>query len=176
MPRRTIETLLIFSLFAVYAGQIPPDVNESHYLTKAKHAWDPLWCPDDIFLASSFSHWLFYQLFGWLNQFFSLPVVAWIGRIITWLLLAFGWQRLSSSLIKPPGLSVISAALFLVLNDRFHLAGEWVVGGFEAKGLAYFFVLMALGSLVQKQLKWVCLLYTSPSPRDATLSRMPSSA
>ena len=23
---------------------------------------------------------------------------------------------------------------------------------------------------------WVCLLYTSPSPRDATLSRMPSSA
>ena len=24
--------------------------------------------------------------------------------------------------------------------------------------------------------KWFCLLYTSPSPRDATLSRMPSSA
>ena len=24
--------------------------------------------------------------------------------------------------------------------------------------------------------RWVCLLYTSPSPRDATLSRMPSSA
>ena len=24
--------------------------------------------------------------------------------------------------------------------------------------------------------KWACLLYTSPSPRDATLSRMPSSA
>ena len=23
---------------------------------------------------------------------------------------------------------------------------------------------------------WLCLLYTSPSPRDATLSRMPSSA
>ena len=25
-------------------------------------------------------------------------------------------------------------------------------------------------------LLWYCLLYTSPSPRDATLSRMPSSA
>ena len=24
--------------------------------------------------------------------------------------------------------------------------------------------------------RWSCLLYTSPSPRDATLSRMPSSA
>jgi len=155
MPRRTIETLLILSLFAIYAGQLPPDVNESHYLTKAKHGWDPLWCPDDIFLASSFSHWLFYQLFGWLNQFFSLPVVAWIGRIITWLLLAFGWQRLSNSLLKTPGLSIVTAALFLVLNDRLHLAGEWVVGGFESKGLAYFFVLMALGSLVQRDFRWI---------------------
>ena len=155
MPRRTIETLLIFSLFAVYAGQFPPDVNESHYLTKAKHGWDPLWCPDDLFLASSFSHWLFYLLFGWLNQFFSLPAVAWIGRILTWLLLAFSWQRLSTSLLKTPGLSIATAALFLVLNDRFHLAGEWVVGGFEAKGLAYFFVLMALGSFVRKDFCWL---------------------
>ena len=31
---------------------------------------------------------------------------------------------------------------------------------------------------VRRALKWdvICLLYTSPSPRDATLSRMPSSA
>ena len=27
-----------------------------------------------------------------------------------------------------------------------------------------------------KEFKYTCLLYTSPSPRDATLSRMPSSA
>ena len=40
------------------------------------------------------------------------------------------------------------------------------------------------GSLVSLALQWsnpvesafLCLLYTSPSPRDATLSRMPSSA
>ena len=31
-------------------------------------------------------------------------------------------------------------------------------------------------SLVRKSLDKNCLLYTSPSPRDATLSRMPSSA
>jgi len=28
----------------------------------------------------------------------------------------------------------------------------------------------------QSNMQWTCLLYTSPSPRDATLSRMPSSA
>ena len=30
--------------------------------------------------------------------------------------------------------------------------------------------------LSDEESHWVCLLYTSPSPRDATLSRMPSSA
>ena len=36
----------------------------------------------------------------------------------------------------------------------------------------------AKGQLEQRQADgaWTCLLYTSPSPRDATLSRMPSSA
>ena len=29
---------------------------------------------------------------------------------------------------------------------------------------------------VERADQWICLLYTSPSPRDATLSRMPSSA
>ena len=29
---------------------------------------------------------------------------------------------------------------------------------------------------LSKTKSWTCLLYTSPSPRDATLSRMPSSA
>ena len=38
--------------------------------------------------------------------------------------------------------------------------------------------LVSLGSLfkVNKPVLMTCLLYTSPSPRDATLSRMPSSA
>ena len=33
-----------------------------------------------------------------------------------------------------------------------------------------------VGDSVHFELVWSCLLYTSPSPRDATLSRMPSSA
>jgi len=134
----------------MFAGQLPPDVNESHYLTKAKHGWDPTWCTGDLFLSSSFSHWLFYAAFGWLNAFFSLSQVAWAGRLLTWLLMAFAWQRLSNVVCQRWGTSVVSAALFLILNEYLHLAGEWVVGGFEAKGLAYFFVLMALGSLLRK--------------------------
>ena len=36
------------------------------------------------------------------------------------------------------------------------------------------FILLVVGALIAN--KVLCLLYTSPSPRDATLSRMPSSA
>ena len=38
------------------------------------------------------------------------------------------------------------------------------------------FMAMAVDRGSQYGLRMVCLLYTSPSPRDATLSRMPSSA
>ena len=39
----------------------------------------------------------------------------------------------------------------------------------------YAFVKMA-GLLLVSTVFWLCLLYTSPSPRDGLLSRMPSSA
>jgi hypothetical protein len=153
------ETLLIFLCFALYAGQLPPDVNESHYLTKAKHFWNPDWCPGDIFLGSSFAHWLFYASTGWLTQFMSLAAVAWIGRIATWGAMAYAWRRLSWNVLPYRWVAVFSAVLFLVLNDRFHLAGEWVIGGFEAKGIAYAFVLMGLGSLAKADWRsaWVWL-------------------
>ena len=44
------------------------------------------------------------------------------------------------------------------------------------KGLAYKGSKIAFGSFALKTTENACLLYTSPSPRDATLSRMPSSA
>ena len=37
-------------------------------------------------------------------------------------------------------------------------------------------LLLAVGWWLWLELRGTCLLYTSPSPRDATLSRMPSSA
>ena len=46
-------------------------------------------------------------------------------------------------------------------------------------GLSMLLKVMAEQGLIKRHElgpRWVCLLYTSPSPRDATLSRMPSSA
>ena len=62
-----------------------------------------------------------------------------------------GWREMSVEDMKD---EILSA-----LEDRMEL-----IPGMEEK-------LMALGTEEE-----ICLLYTSPSPRDATLSRMPSSA
>ena len=47
----------------------------------------------------------------------------------------------------------------------------------DQKGNSGFVAIMSDGIFEWvKPTEWICLLYTSPSPRDATLSRMPSSA
>ncbi len=149
------EIVLLAICFGLVAGQRAPDVNESHYLCKAKHFWDPSYCPDDIFLSSSFSHLAFYVSTGWLTKLVSLPAYAWIGRILTWIFLAAGWRAICRQLFSLPLVSVVSGIFFLILNERLHLAGEWVVGGFEAKGIAYGFVFFAIASLLKRNWQWV---------------------
>ena len=150
-----IEVALIVICFAAITGQVAPNVNESHYLTKAKHFWNPSFCPSDIFLTSSFSHLAFYVTTGWLTLIVSLSSYAWIGRIASWTLIAIGWRRVCRQLFNVPMLSVLTAVFFVILNQRFHLAGEWVVGGFEAKGIAYGCVLLAISFLFQRRWDWV---------------------
>ena len=150
-----IEVALIVICFTAIAGQATPNVNESHYLTKAKHFWNPGYCPGDIFLSSSFSHLAFYVTTGWLTLFVSLSSYAWIGRILSWTLIAIGWRRVCQQLFRVRLMSVLTAVFFVILNQRFHLAGEWVVGGFEAKGIAYGCVLLAISFLLQQRWHWV---------------------
>ena len=144
-----VEVLFILMIFFLLAGSAVPDVNEAHYLTKAKHYWNPDWCSGDHFLESRDAHLVFTWLFGWLTLFMPLTVVAWAGRILTWLLLAWSWRQLSFSLIPRPLFSILSAAMFLLLLERCHLAGEWVVGGVEAKGFAFVCVFFALESFTK---------------------------
>ncbi len=146
-----VEIALIFLIFFIHAAWPVPEVNETHYLTKAKHYWNPSWCPGDLFLDSVDAHQVFYWTCGWLTRFLSLPATAWCGRLATWGLLAWAWRRLSFTLVPRPLLAVLSAALLVAGTSRLHLAGEWLIGGFEAKGLAYVFGLLALAALARNQ-------------------------
>ena len=72
-------------------------------------------------------HQVFYWTFGWLSLWMPLPAMAWCGRILTWGLLAWAWRRLSAALAPGVLYAVLSAALFVTLNSRLSIAGEWIV-------------------------------------------------
>lgn len=152
------EIVWIVLILFLIAGSPPPDVGESHYLVKAKHYWQPAWCAGDLFVESRDAHATFNWVFGWITKICSLTAAAWIGRAITWLLLAWSWRRLSWAIVPQPLASLLSAGLMLLLLRNFHLAGEWIVGGVEAKGIAYMFVFLALEAIVRNRWRAALLL------------------
>ena len=153
------EIFLLVMLCFVYAGDPPPMVNEAHYLVKAKNYWNPDWCSGDLFTASGKAHTTFYAIFGWPTRFVSLEATAWMGRWIGWLVLAIGLWRLSSRLIPRPWISLGVAVIWITGIEHGNLAGEWVVGGIEAKVPAYGLLLLALSEVVCRRWSqaWILL-------------------
>jgi ABC-type amino acid transport system permease subunit len=150
---------VIVAVCLLLAGDPAPMVNEPHYLCRAKQFWDASYCPGDLFLESPDAHVTFVYGIGWLTKLFALPTVAWVGRIISWSLLAASWIWLVRAVVPRLGYAALSAAIWLTLADEYHLAGEWVVGGFEAKCLAYPLVIFGLGCAVRGwwNLAWIGL-------------------
>lgn len=157
--QQAVEILLILAVFFVQGGAPPPHVNETHYLTKAKHYWNPEFCPGDAFLDSADAHTTFYWSVGWLTRLFELPAAAWVARLAVWIWLAWTWRRLAAALTLQPWASVLAAALFVAMIDRGNFAGEWVVGGVEAKCIAYGFIFLGLAALARGRWPWVWVAF-----------------
>ena len=160
--------ILVSAVFlAVSFGRVPiPGINEPHYLTKAKHLFDPQWCPGDLFLESSNPHLVFYWLIGPLLKVTSFYNAALIGRIAGLLVFSAGWTVLTRRLfdsdtrseinsdedeeyVAPPFLwpTVAAAAIFALLQTVINWSGEWVLGGVESKVFSYGFLLWAFGEI-----------------------------
>jgi hypothetical protein len=146
--QRWAEIGLIFLVFFIFGGDPAPHVNEPHYLCRFKHYWQPEWASGDLFLESPDAHFVVVVTLGWLTKLLSLPATAWTLRIATWLALAWAWQRLSFRLVPRPWCAILAASIWTFAIEQGNLAGEWVIGGFEAKCIAYVFVLLALRDLV----------------------------
>ncbi len=140
------EFLLLIIFCFVYAGGRAPDVNEAHYLTKAKHFWDPAWCQGDFYLESADAHLPFFWTVGVLTRWIDLVPAAWVGRALAWTAIAMSWMWLFRGYIRRAGWSALAGCAVTLLWDHGHLAGEWVVGGCEAKVFAYALVFGALAS------------------------------
>lgn len=126
-------------------------MNEAHYLCRLKHYWDAGYCPGDLFLESPDAHFTVVWLFGWVTQFLSLEATAWLGRLLSWAVLACAWQRLVGRVATTPFLGSLGAVLLVAGTRQCNLAGEWIIGGFEAKTLAYGLVMLALVEAIENR-------------------------
>ena len=126
--KTVLEIAAVFAVFFLFGAWMTPDNNETHYVGKAIHYWNPDWIPDDPFLESRDAHWSFYFVFGWLTFFCSPTAMAWIGRIVAWGLLAWSWQRLSYALIPVRWVAIPTALALAYYIESFNMAGEWLIG------------------------------------------------
>lgn len=153
------EVAVLFVAFFLQGAWPVPDVNEPYYLGKAIRFWHPEWAKGDFFLDTADTHWVFNVALGWLSLVMGRTAMAWTGRVLAWALLAWAWRRLSLAVLPRPGWAVLSGVLFAAGTDWCHMAGEWVIGGVEAKGFAYVLVLLGLEALVRGRWRavWVLL-------------------
>lgn len=153
------EIALVFLVFFIQGSWPVPDVNEAHYLAKTIHYWNPEWVGEDFFLDSNDTHLVFYVTFGWLSLWLPPVALAWTGRVLTWGLMAWAWRRLSFAILPRQWWSILTAALMVFLVDYFPMAGEWIIGGVEAKGFAFVLVLLGIEAIVRNRWNRAWLLF-----------------
>lgn len=136
----------VFASFLLFSAlRMPvPAPNEPHYLPKARHSWQPDWCPGDFFLNSADAHPVFFQTVGWLTCWTNLETAAWIGRALALGLLAVGWTAFVTRLVPGRWSPLWAAWAFLAMAAVGNLSGEWIVGGVEAKVFSYGLVFLGL--------------------------------
>lgn len=141
-----VDTCAVAVAFFLLSCSATPDVNEAHYWTKAKHFWDSSFCPSDSFLNSADAHWSFYVTLGQLTRWLPVEAAAWGGRWMVWVAMAAGWSVLAHCFGLRGWRAWFSAGMMVVATRWCHLSGEWVVGGAEAKGLAFGAVFLSLAA------------------------------
>ena len=109
----------------------------------------------------------------------NLPdIIKFVIDLLAVLLLALGIKGLSKvRSAREANILAAFAMLLSVVGLLFYYLGT---SGIPAQSWAWIIVGSLVGSffgtLLAKKVPMTCLLYTSPSPRDLSTSRMPSSA
>jgi len=144
-----VEVGVFTAIFAVAGAWPAPDVNEGYYLAKARHSFNPEWCENDFFLNSGEAHGLFFYLLGPLAASVTLSTAAWVGRWAGWLVLAVGFRHATRPLLPSCMHRLFAGAVFSLAARYTTMAGEWLIGGCEAKVFAWALVLAAWGEAVR---------------------------
>jgi hypothetical protein len=142
----------VIFVFYIFINLPVPGPGEAYYLTKAKHYWDPAWVHGDFFLESASTHQFFYLTWGWLTCFFDLQTTSILGRISSMAIVAWGLTRFVSRFCHALSAVLTANCLFLALQSCVDLADEWVIGGFEAKVLAFGLIFLAWSYLLERKI------------------------
>ena len=153
-----VEVGIFTAIFAVAGAWPAPDVNEGYYLAKARHSFNPEWCGNDFFLNSGEAHGLFFYLLGPLAASVTLSTAAWVGRWVGWLVLAVGFRHAVFSLLPSRMHRLFAGVVFSLAARYTTMAGEWLIGGCEAKVFAWALVLAAWGEAVRGRWAFAWLL------------------
>ena len=103
----------------------------------------------------------------WIQAFFTGAKVSFFE------LLGMTFRKVKASVIVPSKIMAVQARLNEPEMTTKALEAHYLAGGNVPMVVR---ALIAANKAKTINLSFRCLLYTSPSPRDATLSRMPSSA
>ncbi len=152
----TLWPVLAVWLFCIVDSAIRwpvPAANEPHYLTMARHQWDPGWCRRDLFLESTPAHTVFYQTIGLGTRALTLEQTAWLGRILAFALFSWGWVRLCRRLTLDGAAPIGGVLVYLILASSGNFSGEWIIRGCEAKVFSYGLVLLAISCTMDR--RWI---------------------
>ena len=134
--------------------------NEIDVLPLAKQYVDHNWIPGDWYLNQSPSYrQLFQALFGRLIVTWGFLATSLIGRLLCYGLVASGLVFLGKKLsLSLPSLLLAVGLFIYVDRTQGAIAGEWLVGGLEAKAIAYSLVLLAIGLMLEGRDRWMAFL------------------
>ncbi|MEP6625685.1 MAG: hypothetical protein ABJC79_14655, partial [Acidimicrobiia bacterium] len=82
-------TVLVLFTLVLYGAPVPR-LSEELYLPLVRHTGDAHYLGFDWTLRGPFTeHWVFDHAFGWLAASLPLLVFGWIGRLVSWGVLAW---------------------------------------------------------------------------------------
>lgn len=124
--------------------------NEGDVLPLARQYADPSWIPGDWYLNQPPGYrWLFQGIFGHLIRTIGFLGGSIVGRLLCYCLIAWGMVRIGRQLgLRLPGL-VLTIVALIYLGRQSVAAKEWMLGGLEAKSVAYGLVVLAVSLLLE---------------------------
>lgn len=135
---------IVVGVALVLYGAPVPRLSEELYLPLVRRTGDAAYLAGDWTTSGPFGeHWVFDHLLGPVAARMPLPWFGWIGRLLSWTILAVLLVRLGSRFGLSPGLAGVGLGLWLVANQSL-IGSDWMFGTFEAKSVAYCFLVGAI--------------------------------